>query len=152
MLALGLVIIFGLLFLGVPLFVCFVTGGTVLNTFYAGAPLANVAHMMFSALDSYVLMAVPFFILAGMLMGKGGLSTKIHHLIKNFKFRVIGDAGQPGNTILRWHQRACFSLRRPPKVPGSIADPQKGRVSLLGSCLTTTVYVINSLSSEVRVA
>ncbi|MDY7019029.1 MAG: TRAP transporter large permease [Chloroflexota bacterium] len=93
MLVLGLVIIFGLLFLGVPLFVCFVTGGSVLNTLYAGAPLANVAHMMFSALDSYVLMAVPFFILAGMLMGKGGLSRSLVDFIDSLIGHVPGGLG-----------------------------------------------------------
>ncbi|MFD1606969.1 TRAP transporter large permease [Oceanobacillus luteolus] len=34
----------------------------------------------FSGLDSYPLMAIPFFMLAGILMGKGGVSKKLLHL------------------------------------------------------------------------
>ena len=84
MLVLGLIVIFGLLFLGVPLFLAFTCGGSLLNTLYAGAPLSNVAHMMFQALDSYVLMAIPFFILAGMIMSHSGLSELLVDFIDSW--------------------------------------------------------------------
>jgi len=42
-----------------------------------GFPLAVIAQKMFSGIDSYSLIAVPLFIFAGDLMGKGGLSKRL---------------------------------------------------------------------------
>lgn len=43
----------------------------------SGASVMYIAQKMFSALDSFTLLAIPFFILAGMLMEGGGISKRI---------------------------------------------------------------------------
>ena len=44
---------------------------------YQGLSLATVCQQMVKGISSYSLMAVPFFITMGMLMGSGGLSDKL---------------------------------------------------------------------------
>jgi C4-dicarboxylate transporter DctM subunit len=43
-------------------------------------PLMVVAQKMFTATDSFPLMAIPFFMIAGALMEKGGISKRLIHL------------------------------------------------------------------------
>ncbi|WP_370297618.1 TRAP transporter large permease [Ammoniphilus sp. YIM 78166] len=45
-----------------------------------GIPLITLAQSVFESLDSFVLMAVPFFILAGNLMQTGGISKRLINL------------------------------------------------------------------------
>ena len=44
---------------------------------YLGIPLSNVCQQMVKGLNSFSLMAVPFFIVMGCLMGSGGISEKL---------------------------------------------------------------------------
>ena len=50
-------------------------------------PLAVVGQRMFTALDSVSIMAIPFFVLAGNLMTKGGISRRL----VDFANRIIGN-------------------------------------------------------------
>ena len=73
----GLVFLITLLF-GVP--IAFVVGLTSLVTIIVQGmiPLNAIPQYMFMGLDSFPLLAIPFFVLAGELMGKSGISK---HLI-----------------------------------------------------------------------
>ena len=63
-------------FMGIPLaMVMGITGIVVLIAM--GVPLELVAQRMFTGIDSFPLMAVPFFILAGDLMNRGGTTIRI---------------------------------------------------------------------------
>jgi len=63
-------------FMGIPLaLVMGITGIVVLIAM--GVPLEVVAQRMFTGIDSFPLMAVPFFILAGDLMNRGGTTMRI---------------------------------------------------------------------------
>lgn len=44
---------------------------------YLGIPLSNICQQMVKGLNSFSLMAVPFFIVMGSLMGSGGISEKL---------------------------------------------------------------------------
>lgn len=70
-----------LLILGVPLFV--VLGiATALALYQVEIPLVVIAQRMFTTTDSFPLMAIPFFILAGALMTKGGIARRLIELAK----------------------------------------------------------------------
>ncbi len=74
----GLVLVLlGLILVGVP--VAFALGLGALFALLAepALPLALVPQRMFTALDSWPIMAVPLFMLAGGLMDKGGMSRRI---------------------------------------------------------------------------
>jgi len=56
----------------------------VLCLAYLGLPLRNVAQQMVRGISSYGMMAVPFFITMGVLMGSGGISEKLIALADGF--------------------------------------------------------------------
>lgn len=66
-----------LMLFGVP--VAFAIGLSAAGSifFFSSVPLIIVVQKMFSQLDSFPLLAVPFFILAGCLMDRGGISRKL---------------------------------------------------------------------------
>ena len=78
-------------------FVLFMIGGIPVAIAMAGASLAFIAqsgglppfvvvHRMVSGIDSFPLLAVPFFILAGNLMNNAGITTRIY----NFALALVG--------------------------------------------------------------
>ena len=66
-----------LVFIGVP--IAFVLGISSLTAMYfvADYPMQVVVQRMFTGIDSFPLMAIPFFMLAGALMEKGGITSRI---------------------------------------------------------------------------
>ena len=67
---------FGLSLLGVPLAVALGLAA-VLTLLVAGLPLSIAAQAMYTSVNSFLLIAVPLFILAGHIMERGGLSERI---------------------------------------------------------------------------
>ncbi len=57
------------------------------------APLNTVVTQMVSGMDSFPLMAIPFFILAGELMERAGISEKLVHLAKTMVGHIKGGLG-----------------------------------------------------------
>ena len=67
---------FILLFLGFP--VGFALGvSSLAGMNYADYPISVMAQRMFTAVDSFPLMAIPLFMLAGALMSHGGITKRI---------------------------------------------------------------------------
>ncbi len=76
----GIVILLGTLFifLIIRLPIAFALGvSATLAALYMKIPLLIVAQKMVSGVHSFSLMAIPFFILAGELMGQGGISKRL---------------------------------------------------------------------------
>ncbi|MCL4799218.1 MAG: TRAP transporter large permease [Burkholderiales bacterium] len=66
-----------LLALGFPLFVVLLATSALVLLVFMDIPTTAVHQVMFSSIDKYALLAVPFFIFAGDLMGKGGVSERL---------------------------------------------------------------------------
>ncbi len=67
----------GLFLINVPVAFAIALGTIITGLLFSDLNLLRLVQTMFSALDSFPLMAVPFFILAGKLMEHGGISQKI---------------------------------------------------------------------------
>lgn len=67
----------GLLVLGLPIFVALILAVFIGLHLGGSTPLMLIIQRMFSGLDSFPLMAIPLFILAGNLMSTSGLSARI---------------------------------------------------------------------------
>ena len=65
------------LFLGVPIAICLGLASTVTLMVLGDVPLAAIVQRMYSATDSFPMMAIPYFIVAGSIMEKGGLSKRL---------------------------------------------------------------------------
>lgn len=66
-----------MLVLGFPFFLVLLGTVAVVLAFFANVPATAVHQVMFSAIDKYALLAVPFFLFAGDLMGRGGVSERL---------------------------------------------------------------------------
>ena len=74
-------LLFGTLFvcllIGVPIAVSLGVSALVAIYFGSTLPLSVITQKAFTSLDSFPLLAIPFFMLAGILMGKGGVSKRL---------------------------------------------------------------------------
>ena len=80
--------LFFLLFMGagVPVAIAMAGASLVYIWFSGSLPPFVVIHRMVSGIDSFPLLAVPFFILAGNLMNNAGITTRIY----NFALALVG--------------------------------------------------------------
>lgn len=72
-----LVLPIALLALGFPFFLILLATAAAVLLFFVDVPTTAVHQVMFSSIDKYALLAVPFFIFAGDLMGRGGVSRRL---------------------------------------------------------------------------
>jgi C4-dicarboxylate transporter, DctM subunit len=68
------------LLIGVPIAISLGVSALVAIYFGSTLPLAIITQKAFTSLDSFPLLAIPFFMLAGILMGKGGVSQRLLNL------------------------------------------------------------------------
>ncbi|MGD9135372.1 MAG: TRAP transporter large permease [Desulfobacterales bacterium] len=80
-LAILLITVFVLLIIGAPVTVALGVGSLIF-ILMEGTPSVVVLHRMVSGVDSFPLIAVPFFILAGHLMNSAGITTRIFGFAK----------------------------------------------------------------------
>ncbi|QQK75375.1 TRAP transporter large permease [Salicibibacter cibarius] len=87
-----LVTIFALLLIGVPISftVAIASALAMLVLFSADVAVFTTAQQMLSGLDSFTLLAIPFFILAGVIMNNGGIAQRLINLAKVLIGRMPG--------------------------------------------------------------
>ena len=66
-----------LLVLGLPIFVVLILSSMAAIVFVSHVPLTTIQTYMFGSLDNFPLLAVPFFVLAGEIMGQGGIARRV---------------------------------------------------------------------------
>ncbi|QKV18993.1 TRAP transporter large permease [Oricola thermophila] len=66
-----------LILFGAPIVFALGVSATVALAFTTDTPLAIVAQRVFAGLDSFPIMAIPFFVLAGLIMETGGIARRI---------------------------------------------------------------------------
>src|ERR671910_1182439 len=66
------------LLVGIPVFIALAGSALLYTHFIAGIPDFVILHRMAGGLDSFPLLAVPFFILAGNLMNSAGITNRIY--------------------------------------------------------------------------
>ncbi|WP_079525152.1 TRAP transporter large permease [Solibacillus isronensis] len=78
-----------LLLLRVPVALC-LAASSFITTIYLGIDLAAIVQRMVSGLNSFSLIAIPFFILAGEIMNEGGISRRLINLANVIVGKVRG--------------------------------------------------------------
>jgi C4-dicarboxylate transporter DctM subunit len=79
-----------LLFIGVPIAVALGLACIFAVGFTGAFPIQNLVQKMFNTSNSFSLMCIPFFILAGNIMASGGVSKRLVNLASAFFGRVNG--------------------------------------------------------------
>jgi TRAP-type C4-dicarboxylate transport system permease large subunit len=79
-------VFFVTLLIGVPIFIALAGSSLIYTHFIAGIPDFVILHRMAGGVDSFPLLAVPFFILAGNLMNSAGITNRIY----DFAVALVG--------------------------------------------------------------
>lgn len=82
-----------LMFLGVPIAVALGTSSIGVMALMSDLPLSMGAQSMFTSLNSFIMVAVPLFILCGSLMDEGGIADKIYGLAEALVGWIFGGLG-----------------------------------------------------------
>ncbi|MCG8514885.1 MAG: TRAP transporter large permease [Halanaerobiales bacterium] len=72
-----LILFFAFILLGIPLGVSLGLASITVLFFSSNLPLVVAANTIFGSMNSFIMVAVPLFILAGILMESGGVATRI---------------------------------------------------------------------------
>ena len=82
-----------LLALGFPVFLVLLTAVTVTLTFFMNVPMAALHQNLFGSVNAFALLAIPFFIYAGELMGRGSVAQRLVDFVQGFASPVPGSLG-----------------------------------------------------------
>ena len=82
-----------LLLLGFPIFLVLLTGVTVALVWYMKVPLAALHQTLYGSIDAFALLAIPFFLYAGELMGRGTVARRIVDVVQAGVGNVRGSLG-----------------------------------------------------------
>lgn len=81
---------FGLAIINVPIAVALIFGAAIPIIFFTDMPLTVIAQRLFTAADSFPFMAIPFFMIAGGLLEKGGVSKRLVDLANSLVGNLPG--------------------------------------------------------------
>ncbi|MGN8647203.1 TRAP transporter large permease [Gracilibacillus sp. HCP3S3_G5_1] len=115
------VLLLVLVFTGMPMFIAIAGSVIVMLLFVNGIPAETVVQRMFSGLNQFPLMAIPLFILAANIMGKGGISRRVIALTNALIGKVPG--GMSVSVVL-----ACLFF-------GAISGSSPATVVAIGSMM-----------------
>ncbi len=87
-------IFFVFAFMGVPIAVALLAASAIPLYFFTTTAMTVVPQRLFVSMDSFSLMALPFFMIAGGLMAEGGVSKRL----VNFANSIVG--GLPGGLAI----------------------------------------------------
>jgi C4-dicarboxylate transporter DctM subunit len=90
--ALGVVPIV-LLLLGFPIFLVLLTGVSIALVFFMNIPLAVLHQNLFGSVNAYALLAIPYFIYAGELMGRGSVAQRLVDFVQSGVGGLRGSLG-----------------------------------------------------------
>ncbi|WP_062362748.1 TRAP transporter large permease [Vreelandella aquamarina] len=76
--------------IGVPIAVSLILASTIGINFFTSLPLVIIPQRVLSGINSFPLMAVPFFILAGNMMSSGGMSVRLVNVAKSLTSNIQG--------------------------------------------------------------
>lgn len=78
------VILFACVFISVPIAFALAAATVVCFMLFTNTSLMQIAQYMTSGLDSFPMLALPFFILAGVIMSKGGVARRLVDMFASF--------------------------------------------------------------------
>jgi C4-dicarboxylate transporter, DctM subunit len=81
------------LILGLPVFLVLILGALATLAFFLNMPMTTVHQVIYGSISSYTLLAIPFFIFAGEVMGRGGISRRIIDWVLALVGRTSGAVG-----------------------------------------------------------
>ena len=91
---------FVLLLLGIPISMVVLGASTIGVMVYSNTPLQIVVQQMFSGLNNYVLLAIPFFIISGTIASRGSTAKYLTQVMSIIFSRMRGGSVIATSAIL----------------------------------------------------
>ena len=85
-----------LMILSMPIAIVLAASTAMYLLFISSTPLTSLIQQLFNGLDNFVLLGVPFFILAGNIMAEGAISKRLVNVMKLFVGRFTGGLAMSG--------------------------------------------------------
>ncbi|MGE4284255.1 MAG: TRAP transporter large permease [Clostridia bacterium] len=96
MLAAFLITLFGLILINVPVAFCLIATAIVMMTLQDTVSSQILSQSLIKGIDSFPLLAIPFFMIAGEIMNQGGISTRIVKFAHALVGHITGGIGYVG--------------------------------------------------------
>lgn len=77
-----LIVFFGFLFCGAPIYMSLLSSGMAYCFLHGGINNMAIMAKMYGSLDSFVLLAIPMFMMAGVVMNNGGITDRIFNFCR----------------------------------------------------------------------
>jgi C4-dicarboxylate transporter DctM subunit len=77
----------------IPIFISLALVAFIVFFFYSSIPLEILSQRMFAGVEGFALLAIPFFILAADLMGKGGVTSRLIRFVNTLVGHFPGGLG-----------------------------------------------------------
>jgi tripartite ATP-independent transporter DctM subunit len=136
------------LVIGVPIAFCLGISSTLLLLLSKGIPLGLIAQRMFTGLDVFPFMAIPFFILAGELMNQCQITPRLVHFSDLLVGRLKGGLGHVNIVVSMFFSGITGSAVADTAAIGSILIPameEKGFDSEFSAAVTASSSVIGPI-------
>ncbi|MFG6147474.1 TRAP transporter large permease [Halobacillus sp. B23F22_1] len=88
-----LVLFFLLVFIGVPIAISLGLSVVATIVLFTEVPVSIIIQSMYSSMNSFIMVAVPLFILAGIIMDEGGIAERIFDFAKSVVGWITGGLG-----------------------------------------------------------
>jgi len=118
----SLALMFGLLLLSVPIVVS-ISLSALLAVYLADLPFQLVFNGMFEGINSFPLLAVPFFIMAGEIMQRGSMATALLNLSRTMVGHLPGGLGHISVLTCMFYGALCGSAPATVSAVGGIMIP-----------------------------
>ena len=83
-------VLFGSMFIGIPVAFCIALSGMAYLLFVSSVPIIVAAQRMVVGIDSFTLLAIPLFLLAGALMAEGDITPRIMRFASSLVGHITG--------------------------------------------------------------
>ncbi|MDR2799915.1 MAG: TRAP transporter large permease [Desulfovibrio sp.] len=114
---------FALIIIGVPIAIALGLSSMITIMMHSHVPVMVLVQKAYSGLDTFTLMAIPFFILAGNIMSQGGVSTRLVALASIFFGRYTGGLAQVSTAACTFFGAISGSAPATTAAIGSVMVP-----------------------------
>ena len=114
----------GLLILSVPIFMVFGLGSAIVAIWDLNLPWSTLIQVSFGSMTKHVLIAVPLFIFAGMVMLRGGAAGRLVHFATTLVGHWPGGLGIAMILAMGFFAAFCGSILAAITAVGTIMIPK----------------------------
>lgn len=134
-----------LIAIGLPIGYAIATSTIMTFIVYSSTPLRIVSQNAFTGIDSFVLLAIPFFILAGILMSAGGVARRLVDIADAFIGWITGGLGMASVLTATFFGAISGSGAATTSAVGSLMLPEMKRKKYGGDFSATLIAAAGSI-------